>query len=86
LTRPPQQFTPNSQPTDSLWGGCMAIPKNEKHRLYAHYAAHCLDMATAAEDYDARTIQREMAAEWLCLADAVPHSSKPLKRHQMQMQ
>jgi hypothetical protein len=64
----------------------MAIPKNEKHRLYAHYAAHCLYMVTAAEDHDARTIQREMAAEWLRLVDAVLHPLKPLKRPQMQMQ
>jgi hypothetical protein len=55
----------------------VTIPKNDKRREYAQYAAHCLDMVTAAKDQDARVIQREMAAEWLKLADAVLH---PLKR------
>jgi hypothetical protein len=30
-------------------------------------------LVTAATDPDARTIQREMAAEWLKLADAILH-------------
>jgi hypothetical protein len=34
-------------------------------------------MVTAAKDQNDRAIQREMAAEWLKLADAVLH---PLKR------
>ena len=61
----------------------MAIPKSDKHKDYARYATHCLNMVTAAKDQESRAIQREMAAEWLRLADAVLH---PLKRHQMQMQ
>jgi hypothetical protein len=63
-------------------GEIMAIPKDEKYKLYARYAAHCLYMVTAAEDQNARAIQREMAAEWLKLADAVRRPSKP---KQMQM-
>ena len=55
----------------------MAIPKNDKHKEYARYAEHCLHLVTVAQDQDARAIQREMAAEWLKLADAVLH---PLKR------
>ena len=51
----------------------MAIPKNDKHKEYARYAEHCLHMVTVAKDQDARAIQREMAAEWLKLADAVLH-------------
>jgi hypothetical protein len=54
----------------------MAIPKNERHKRYAHYAAHCLYLVTAATDPDARAIQREMAAEWLNLADDVLHPPK----------
>ncbi len=50
---------------------------NEKHKEYARYAAHCLHMVTIAKNQDDRAIQREMAAEWLKLADAVLH---PLKR------
>jgi hypothetical protein len=55
---------------------------NEKRKTYAHYAAHCLHMVTAAKDQDSRAIQREMAAEWLKLADGVRY---PLKRAQPQM-
>jgi len=55
----------------------MAIPKNDKHKDYARYAAHCLDMVTTTRDQDNRAIQREMAAEWLKLADAIIHPLKP---------
>jgi hypothetical protein len=55
----------------------MANPKNEKHKRYAHYAAHCMYLVTAAADPDARAIQREMAAEWLKLADAILHPMVP---------
>jgi hypothetical protein len=55
----------------------MAISKNDKHKEYAHYAAHCLEMVPAAPDQEFSAIQREMAAEWLKLADAALH---PLKR------
>ena len=55
----------------------MAIPKNEKRKQYAHYAAHCMYLVTAATDPDARTISREMAAEWLKLADAILHPMVP---------
>jgi hypothetical protein len=54
----------------------MAILKNKKHKEYARYAAHCLEMVTATKDQETRAIQREMAAEWLRLADAVLRSSK----------
>jgi hypothetical protein len=74
-TDPPQQFTPDSPLVDSL-GGIMAIPKNEKRKQYAHYAAHCMYLVTAATDPDACAIQREMAAEWLKLADDVRRRSK----------
>jgi hypothetical protein len=39
-------------------------------------------MVTAAKDQESRAIQREMAAEWLKLADEIRH---PLKRTQTQM-
>ena len=60
----------------------MTIPKNDKHKEYTRYAEHCLKMVTLATDQESRAIQREMAAEWLRLADAVLH---PLKWQQMQM-
>ena len=54
-------------------GGTMANPTNEKRKQYAHYAAHCMYLVTAATDPDARAIQHEMAVEWLKLADAIFH-------------
>jgi hypothetical protein len=60
----------------------MAAPKDDKHAKYAHYAAHCLYLVTAATDPDSRAIQREMATEWLKLADAV---RRPSRHEQMQM-
>jgi hypothetical protein len=57
--------------------GIMTIPPNDKHKNYARYAEHCLTMVTTTTDQDARALNREMAAEWLMLADAVLH---PLKR------
>ena len=59
----------------------MAIPKTNKHKEYARYAAHCLDMVPTTKDQKARALNREMAAEWLTLADAIRH---PLKRQQRQ--
>jgi hypothetical protein len=48
----------------------MAISGNDKYTDYMHYASHCLYLTTAAIDRNSRVIQREMAAEWLKLADA----------------
>jgi hypothetical protein len=57
----------------------MTIADKEKHRDYAHYAAHCSYLETAAADPDARAIQRQMAAEWIKLADDIAHPLKPVK-------
>ena len=54
----------------------MAVPKNDKHKEYANYTGHCLRMAPVAPDQEYRAIQREMAAEWLRLANAVLHPPK----------
>jgi len=56
----------------------MATSKDDKQKDYAHYAAHCLYLETAASDPDSRAIQREMAAEWLKLAEAVQFPLKPM--------
>jgi hypothetical protein len=50
---------------------------NHKHKQYVRYAEHCLKMVPRAADQAYRAVQREMAAEWLKLADAILH---PLKR------
>ena len=57
----------------------MAIAKNDKHKEYARYAEHCLRMVTAAKEQDDRSIQREMAAEWIRLADTVLQPLGPKK-------
>jgi hypothetical protein len=48
----------------------MTMPKNDKYQVqgYARYAERCL--VTATTDQESGYIQREMAAEWLRLADA----------------
>jgi hypothetical protein len=46
---------------------------NDKHRQYANYAAHCLTMGIAENDPDTSALHREMALEWLKLADGVLH-------------
>jgi hypothetical protein len=55
----------------------MAISTKAKHKEYARYATHCLHMVVSTKDQQLRSINREMAAEWLKLADAILH---PLKR------
>jgi hypothetical protein len=57
-------------------GGIMPVLKNDKHKEYSRYAAH-LQRESEAKDPETRTIEREMTAEWMKLADAVLH---PLKR------
>jgi hypothetical protein len=54
----------------------MAILNNDKHKEYARFAAHCLEMVASTKDQEIRRVQREMAAEWMTLADAVLRSSK----------
>jgi hypothetical protein len=59
----------------------VTISKRDKHKEYARYATYCLEVAMA-KDQDARTILREMAAEWRTLAEAVLH---PPGRQQIRM-
>jgi hypothetical protein len=44
----------------------------DKHKEYVDYAKHCLQLAKTETEQASCIIQREMAAEWLKLADAVP--------------
>jgi hypothetical protein len=57
----------------------MAVPANDKHKRYAQYGEHCLKLVPAIPDREYRAVQREMAAEWLKLADAAIHPVKPTK-------
>jgi hypothetical protein len=54
----------------------MAILEIDKHKEYVRYAEHCLKTATVITDQKSRAVLREMAAEWLKLADAVPPQSE----------
>ena len=60
----------------------MTVPKNDTHKDYARYAEHCLNMVAATTDQELRRIQREMANEWLRLANAI---WRPRRFKQMQM-
>lgn len=55
----------------------MAVQKNDKHKQYARFAMHCLEMVGVARDQESGSIHREMAAEWVRLADAVRRSKNP---------
>jgi hypothetical protein len=59
------------------------VPENDKFKDYARYAAHCLNMTAATSDQEFSRLQREMAGEWLRLADTVRPSRRP---KQMQME
>ena len=59
----------------------MTVPKNDTHKDYARYAEHCLNMVAATTDQESRRIQREMANEWLRLANAI---RRPRRFKQMQ--
>ena len=60
----------------------MRAPKNDKFKDYTRYAEHCLNMVAETTDQESRSIRRDMAAEWLRLADVV---RRPRKFKQMQM-
>jgi len=49
----------------------MGISEKRRHKDYARYAAHCLNLMASPENQDDWDISREMAAEWLKLADAI---------------
>jgi hypothetical protein len=63
--------------------GIMTRPKNDKYSDYVRYADNCLNMVAGTRDQESRSIQREMAAEWLRLADAI---RRPRRSKQMQME
>jgi hypothetical protein len=48
----------------------MADRSVDKREQYVDFATHCLQLAKVATDSQSRAILREMAAEWLKLAEA----------------
>jgi hypothetical protein len=47
----------------------MADQPIDKREQYVAFATHCLQMAKVATDLESRAILREMAEEWLKLAE-----------------
>jgi hypothetical protein len=52
------------------------------YKDYVRYAQHCLNMMAGTTNKESRRIQREMAAEWLRLADDI---RRPRRFRQLQM-
>ena len=57
-------------------GGDMVVAKDNKHKDYSRYAAHCLGLAPPLSDEETDSINREMAAEWVKLAEL----ARPIRR------
>jgi hypothetical protein len=55
------------------------VPNNDTYKDYVRYAEHYLNMVAKTADQESRRIQREMAAEWLRLTDAIRPPSKSWK-------
>jgi hypothetical protein len=61
----------------------MTVPKYDKLKDYARYAEYCLNITAATSDQKVRRLQREMAEEWLRLADTI---RRPRRSKEMQME
>jgi hypothetical protein len=48
----------------------MTTPETDQSEEYERYADYCSNVARQLTDQESRRILREMAAEWLRLADA----------------
>jgi hypothetical protein len=70
-------------PASFVNAGAWPVPENDKFKDYARYADTCLKIVAVTTDQELRRIQREMAAEWLRLADAI---RRPRRFKQMQME
>jgi hypothetical protein len=53
----------------NLGGTTMADRSIDKREQYVAFATHCLQLAKASADRQSRAVLKEMAAEWLKLAD-----------------
>jgi len=56
----------------------MVVPKENKHKDYSRYAAYCLGMTPALSAKKTAAINREMAAEWLKLAELAKPARRPM--------
>ena len=83
-------FPPEFMGPEFMGSVSVTVPQNESYKDYARYAEHCLNVAHQLTDQESRRIHREMAAEWLRLADAIRPPLKsweihPLKSEQVQV-
>ena len=49
----------------------MAISNADKAAEYMGFAEHCVETTMILSDHEARTLHREMAAEWIRLAQRI---------------
>jgi hypothetical protein len=56
--------------------GEVTLLKNDKFKDHTRYAEYCLNLMTETTDQEARSLRRDMAAELLNLAIAIPPSRK----------
>jgi hypothetical protein len=59
---------------DTSWDRRMADRSIDTREWYVGFATHCLQLAKVAADHQSRAILREMAAEWLKLAEVAGES------------
>lgn len=57
----------------------MAAAKSDRYKDYIRYAEHCLNLVPIIGAQKNRAINREMAAEWIRLAEAIAHPLTPVK-------
>jgi hypothetical protein len=55
----------------------MAERSIDDRERYVGFATHCLQLAKVATDQESRAILKEMAAEWLKLAEAPVDGAPP---------
>jgi hypothetical protein len=58
----------------------MAERSIDDRERYVGYATHCLQLAKVATDQESRAVLKEMAAEWLKLAEAPVDCSERLRQ------
>jgi hypothetical protein len=54
----------------------MTLPMNDKFKDYTRYAEHCLSLVAETTDQESRCLLRDMAAEWVTLANAIRRPRK----------
>jgi RNA 3'-terminal phosphate cyclase len=70
---------------ESPKGGTVALSTADTAAEYTRYAEHCVETARILREQKARTLHREMAAEWIKLAQRLLEeatlSARPTTKH-----